>query len=259
MIESPHLSRRVSSIPAHSLRAKPWLPRLACCLRPLPLDSASNTTRNTLLPGRPRLLTSPQVRELRRQEGMDPPVPANVLGALDAAEGDLRLLSFKYAALAVAHEKRPPPPPPSETSQGGGSGGGGGETTGEGGGVEEGLSEEDLRGLLEEHVRKMIFSACLSQETWQSVALCARRPPPPPIPICAKQLEAKIAFFRVKILSISWKRTDSQAAAGLTKSNGSDPKKKKKKKKCFWWSNASGVLLRIPDSMVDASLHPPKS
>lgn len=37
---------------------------------------------------------------------MDPPVPASVLQALDAAEADLRLLTFKYAAVVAAIEKR---------------------------------------------------------------------------------------------------------------------------------------------------------
>lgn len=122
---------------------------------------------------------------------MDPPIPANVLGALDAAEGDLRLLSFKYAALAAAQAKRPPPPPP-ETSQGGGGGG----SAGEGGEAEEGLSEEDLRGLLEEHVRKKFFPACVSSGTWQSVAPCAPRPLTP-VPVYAKQSEREIRLFPV--------------------------------------------------------------
>lgn len=85
---------------------------------------------------------------------MDPPIPANVLGALDAAEGDLHLLSFKYAVYAAALAKRPQPPP---ANPGEGSGdGAAGATAGEDGEAKEGLSEDDLRGLLEEHVRSTL-------------------------------------------------------------------------------------------------------
>ena len=100
-----------------------------------------------------------QARELRRQEGMDPPIPANVLGTLDAAEGDLRLLCFKYAALAAAAANRPKPTPIGESEAGarepgGGSSSSANEAEGAGGGGEEegGLSEDDLLGLLEKHV-----------------------------------------------------------------------------------------------------------
>lgn len=97
-----------------------------------------------------------QARELRRQEGMDPPIPTNVLRTLDAAEGDLRLLCFKYAALAVAVAQRPQPTP-DETGEGDGGGGGnrdadGAEGAGGSGETEGGLSEDDLLGLLEQHV-----------------------------------------------------------------------------------------------------------
>lgn len=87
---------------------------------------------------------------------MDPPIPGNVLRTLDVAEGDLRVLTFKYAALAAAVAQRPQPPP---TDAGDGDGGAGGSSgadgTGaavEGGEVEGGISEENLLGLLEQHV-----------------------------------------------------------------------------------------------------------
>lgn len=90
---------------------------------------------------------------------MDPPVPASVLRTLDAAEGDLRLLSFKYAALAAAVAQRPQPTP-GETGEGGGGGGGldaGADVVagaeGEGGEAEGGISEDDLLRLLDQHVR----------------------------------------------------------------------------------------------------------
>lgn len=84
---------------------------------------------------------------------MDPPIPPYVLGALDTAEGDLRLLSFKYAALTAAVGKRPQSPV--DTGEGAGVGvggaGGGAEVAG-GEEAEGGLSEDDLRELLEQHV-----------------------------------------------------------------------------------------------------------
>ncbi|CAN0183838.1 unnamed protein product, partial [Pylaiella littoralis] len=91
-----------------------------------------------------------KVSELRRQEGMDPPIPPNVLGALDAAEGDLKLLTFKYAAVAAAVAKRPQPP--AEPGEGGGGGGGGDADGTEGNEPKKGLSEDDLRELLEQHI-----------------------------------------------------------------------------------------------------------
>lgn len=81
---------------------------------------------------------------------MDPPIPPNVLGALDAAEGDLKLLTFKYAAVAAAVAKRPQPP--AEPGEGGGGGGGGDADGTEGNEPKKGLSEDDLRELLEQHV-----------------------------------------------------------------------------------------------------------
>ncbi|CAM9135050.1 unnamed protein product [Scytosiphon promiscuus] len=97
--------------------------------------------------------TLEKTRELRRQEGMDPPVPPNVLHSLDLAEGDLRLLTFKYAALSVAVSRRP-----SIVDANGGNGGEEGAgatrngTEGRGEDLEGGLSEEDLCGLLDEHI-----------------------------------------------------------------------------------------------------------
>lgn len=87
---------------------------------------------------------------------MDPPIPANVLRALDAADGDLRLLCFKYAALAAAVAQRPQPTP-GETGEGDGgrgdsSGTDGAEGAGGGGEAEGGLSGDDLIGILEQHV-----------------------------------------------------------------------------------------------------------
>lgn len=88
---------------------------------------------------------------------MDPPIPANVLRTLDTAEGDLRLLSFKHAALAAASAQRPQPIPV-ETGEGDGGGGGadGAGAVGEGGGAEGGISEDDLLGLLEQHVGSIL-------------------------------------------------------------------------------------------------------
>eukprot|EP00903_Cladosiphon_okamuranus_P012352 g11581.t1 len=97
-----------------------------------------------------------KARELRRQEGMDPPIPAIVLRTLDAAEGDLKLLCFKYAAIAAAVAQRPQPTP-GETGEGDGGRGGHSRTEAaegaEGGGeAEGGLSDDDLLGLLEQHI-----------------------------------------------------------------------------------------------------------
>eukprot|EP00752_Nemacystus_decipiens_P012187 g10805.t1 len=97
-----------------------------------------------------------KARELRRQEGMDPPIPTHVLRTLDAAEADLSLLCFKYAALSAAVAQRPQPIP-GETGEregvGGSSSGANGAEGAEGGGeVEGGLSEDEIFGLLEQHI-----------------------------------------------------------------------------------------------------------
>ncbi|CAM9439613.1 unnamed protein product, partial [Discosporangium mesarthrocarpum] len=47
-----------------------------------------------------------KVVELRRQESLDLPVPVEVTATLDAAERDLRVLNFKYAALSISAERR---------------------------------------------------------------------------------------------------------------------------------------------------------
>jgi len=196
VIKWPHLSRWMP--PAQPLQitfwyARPWLPRVrAPIVTYLWARTTSTKTKETdhsCLPTALPLslsLSSTQVCELRRQEGMDPPIPANVLGALDAAEGDLRLLRFKYAALAAASAKRPRPPP-AETSQGSGGGGdgggdGGAGATGEGGEMEEGISEEDLRGLLEEHVRNIISSRSACEPGNMTVT---------PTPVCPRQVVAR--------------------------------------------------------------------
>ena len=85
-----------------------------------------------------------QVGELRRQEGMDPPIPGHVLETLQAAEADLRLLVFKYSVLAAAVAKRPTAPATEGEADGGVGGGGGG------------LCGEDLLGLLDQHVRSQL-------------------------------------------------------------------------------------------------------
>lgn len=83
---------------------------------------------------------------------MDPPIPATVLSILDAAEGDLRLLTFKYAALAAAIAQRPRATAPAETGEDdGGVASSAGAADG-GGEVEGDFSEDDLLGLLEQHV-----------------------------------------------------------------------------------------------------------
>lgn len=86
---------------------------------------------------------------------MDPPIPANVLETLQAAEADLRLLVFKYAVLAAAISKRPAAPVIEGEADG--SIGGGGLHGGGGG-----LSEEDLLGFLDQHVRSHICLAFVS-------------------------------------------------------------------------------------------------
>ncbi|CAM9209213.1 unnamed protein product [Ectocarpus sp. 4 AP-2014] len=88
-----------------------------------------------------------KVRELRRQEGMDPPIPPNVTETLDVAESDLMLLTFKYATLATAAAKRPLSSTVGETNEGGDNTGGTGDES-----VAGGLCEENLSGLLDEHI-----------------------------------------------------------------------------------------------------------
>ena len=123
-------------------------------------------TANLLSPSNPRLH---QVKELRRQEGMDPPIPLNTLETLQAAEADLRLLIFKYSVLAAAIVKRPA----GAATEGGvdGNPGKGVINAAAGGRGGCGLSEEDVRGFLDQHVRykklapkhelaKMILEQC---------------------------------------------------------------------------------------------------
>lgn len=62
----------------------------------------SSKTKYTILPGDSYI----QVKELRRQERMDLPVPAHVEEALDTAQADLSLLRFKFAVLTIARAKR---------------------------------------------------------------------------------------------------------------------------------------------------------
>lgn len=99
------------------------------------------------------LIAPPKVSELRRQEGMDPPIPAHVTDILDAAEGDLRLLNWKYAVLLTATAKRTNastrgvnPAAAVETAKG------------------SSLSEEDVIALLSEHVSfsTMFKSTCVA-------------------------------------------------------------------------------------------------
>lgn len=87
---------------------------------------------------------------------MDPPIPANVTEALDAAESDLTLLTFKYATVATAVAKRPPSWTAGGNNQGGDGTGGNGDE-----GMAGGLSEEDLSGLLDEHVSFLSGGQCL--------------------------------------------------------------------------------------------------
>lgn len=91
--------------------------------------------------------THPQVSELRRQEGMDPPIPPLVLETIGAAEADLNVLCFKYTALNVAISKRPTVLDESEGVDGG--------TGVDGGALKEGesLSDKDVLTLLEQNVR----------------------------------------------------------------------------------------------------------
>lgn len=106
---------------------------------------------------------------------MDPPIPANVLRTLDAAEGDFRLLSFKYAALSAAIAQRPQPTP-AETGESDGGGGGSGGAVGAGAAgdsaeAEGGLCIDDLLGLLEQHVS---FSNLMCQQCNTLVVVSAR-------------------------------------------------------------------------------------
>lgn len=78
---------------------------------------------------------------------MDPPIPPNVTETLDVAESDLTLLTFKYAILSTAAAKRPPSSTVGETNEGGDNAGGTEDEN-----VAGGLCEEDLSGLLDEHV-----------------------------------------------------------------------------------------------------------
>lgn len=83
---------------------------------------------------------------------MDPPIPSHVVEALDLAEGDVRLLTFKYATLVKANTKRLTST--DETAHDGNSkkaDGGGDQGQREG----ESLSEEDVCALLDQHVRPM--------------------------------------------------------------------------------------------------------
>lgn len=83
---------------------------------------------------------------------MDPPIPSHVVEALDLAEGDVRLLTFKYATLAKATAKRLTNT--DETVHNGNSkktDGDGDQEQREG----ESLSGEDVCALLDQHVRPM--------------------------------------------------------------------------------------------------------
>lgn len=80
---------------------------------------------------------------------MDPPIPSHLVEALDLAEGDIRLLAFKYATLAKANATRPANT--DGTARDGNSkktDGASGHEQGEG----ESLSEEDICALLDQHV-----------------------------------------------------------------------------------------------------------
>lgn len=75
-----------------------------------------------------------KVAELRRQEGMDPPIPAQLVSMLDTAESDTRLLTFKYAVLTAAGRKLT---------------GTGSERSVD----DDSITEEDLWALADRHVR----------------------------------------------------------------------------------------------------------
>lgn len=80
---------------------------------------------------------------------MDPPIPPDVVETLDVAEADLRLLNFKYAALAAASAKHP-----AAAERNGNDGNGGDIGTARDGGADvTALTEADLGGLLDQHVR----------------------------------------------------------------------------------------------------------
>lgn len=83
---------------------------------------------------------------------MDPPIPPNILETLEAAEADLRILKFKYKGLTVANAKRPAAVATAD-DKGGGIGTADKASTEEGG-----LSEEDVRVLLEQDVSDLTKS-----------------------------------------------------------------------------------------------------
>lgn len=90
------------------------------------------------------MLPNAKVLELRRQEEIDPPVPAHVIDALDAAEEDLRLLDFKYAVLvAVSSKARAGVGSPAGEKESGG------DVAAEG---DSELTEEALKAHLAKHV-----------------------------------------------------------------------------------------------------------
>lgn len=75
-----------------------------------------------------------KVIELRRQEGLDPPVPSQIVEALDTAEIDMRTLIFKYTALQEFLRIK--------------------DSNGiQGNGHVDPMTQKDLESLMEEHVR----------------------------------------------------------------------------------------------------------
>lgn len=80
-------------------------------------------------------LAMQKVSDLRRQEAMDPPIPARIVDSLDTAESDIRLLTFKYAVLGAVVG--------GERAKDGSQGGAQAAT----------LTEEALKIFMEKHVR----------------------------------------------------------------------------------------------------------
>lgn len=75
-----------------------------------------------------------KVTELRRQEELDPPVPSQIVEALDTADIDMRILIFKYAALQEFLRIKA-------------------SNASEGNGHMDPIIQQELESLMEEHVR----------------------------------------------------------------------------------------------------------
>lgn len=133
--------------------------------------------------------------ELRRQEGMDPPIPPRVEEVLDTAQADLNLLRFKFAVLTAARVKRSA----ATASKDGTDVGTKGTTktkrsvtTGSNSGANDvandTLTEDELAVLLNQHVRCLQYVIC---DSVSSVLI-------------GLNMQAKILFSRHPLLGKPW-------------------------------------------------------